>query len=407
MTPFPLFLALKYLKPKRTFISVVTVISVIGVLLGVAILVIVMSVMTGFDNMWREKILSFKPHLTVLSEYGFVRNEEDLCERLENVPGVTGAAPVIETLAMMQYEGGAAAPIVLGVAPERSGIVNLVRSRTKSGTFDLEGEKIVIGFDMAMKMGLRPGSKILLHSPQNVMSKDELYLPEELTVAGVFNMGMRDFDSVFVFTSLDIARDLVGLEEGAHAIYVMTEDPFRFESVAQRIREELGPGYMVRTWKDVDQLMFKALTHEKVLMGALLGIITVVAIFCVTNTLIVITYQKTSEIGLLKAVGVPSWKVMMAFVIHGWIQCITGIALGIGVAFLVLHNLARIVGWLSKINVNAFPKEIYGLSELPWAASWGDISLISLLVIVFCTLISLIPAGRAVWLDPVEALRHE
>ena len=409
MIPFPLFLALKYLRPKRSFVSVVTVISVIGVLLGVAILVIVMSVMTGFDDMWRTKILSFKPHLTVRNLYGVLQDEEELCRRIERIDGVTGVTPAIQTQVLIQHDEMTSAPIVIGVDPARAASVSQVPSNIVEGSFDLTGDGIVLGVDQARMVGLEVGEKVLIYSEVNMtaLTRDEVYLPEELVVSGLFNMGMQKFDSGIILTSLGVARDLVGLESGAYSIYVMTEDPFRFSEFQEKISAAVGPGFLVRTWKDEDRVLFDALSHEKGLMGALLGIITVVAIFCVTNMLIVITYQKTNEIGLLKALGFPSWRIMMAFVVHGWIQCIAGMVSGIAVGFLVLHNLARIVSWLTTINVNAFPKDIYGLSKIPWRASWEDIAFIAVFVMVSCTLTSLIPACRAVWLDPVEALRHE
>ena len=409
MTPFPLYLALKYLRPKRSFVSLVTVISVVGVLLGVAILVIVMSVMTGFDDMWRKKILSFKPHLTLRNMYGVLENEEELCRRIEKLEGITGVTPAIQTQVLIQNDEMTSAPVLIGVDPLRAGSVSQVPSSIAYGKFDLEDENAVLGIDEAYRIGLEIGDKFLVYSEVNMtaLTKDELYLPEELIVSGIFNMGMQKFDAGVILTSLHVARDLVGIESGAHALYIMTEDPFRFNEYAERIAKEVGPGFLIRTWKDEDRVLFEALSHEKGLMGALLGIITIVAIFCVTNTLIVITYQKTNEIGLLKALGFSSWKIMMAFVVHGWIQCIVGMVSGLAAGFAVLHNLARIARWLSTINVNAFPKEIYGLSEIPWRTSWSDITFIIGFVMVSCTVISLVPACRAVWLDPVEALRHE
>jgi lipoprotein-releasing system permease protein len=407
MLPFSLFLALKYLRPKRSFISVVTAISVTGVLLGVAILVIVLSVMTGFDNMWRDKILSFKPHLAVTSRAGPVRDEDALCRAVEAVPGVTGAAPVIQTLVLMQREGVAMAPIVVGVPPDRAGRVSRVPRSVRSGRFDIEGRNTVVGIDLAERMGAKVGDKVLVYSPRNVMSQDELYLPEELTVSGVFDMGMWDFDSRFILTSLEVARDLAGMEDGADAVYVMTSDPFRFAEMAERVRKAAGAAYDVRTWRDEDALMFSALSHEKTMMFVLLVFITVVAIFCVTNTLIVITVQKTNEIGLLKAVGFSSGRIMAAFVWHGWIQCLAGIAAGIGVGLLVLDHLNDIASWLTALNVEVFPKEIYRLNEIPWSTSFGELARIALFVMAFCTLSSILPAYRAARLDPVEALRNE
>jgi lipoprotein-releasing system permease protein len=405
--PFSLFLALKYLQPKRSFVSIVTAISVMGVLLGVAILIIVLAVMTGFGEMWRTKILSFKPHLIVQGAYGVIENEDDLCERISHLKGVTGVAPAIETRVLVQSEGNTAAPIVVGIDARRAHTVSQVPSNIISGVFSLDDNGLVLGLDLAGSLNARVGSPVLMYSPMNVMRPDELYLPEELTISGIFDMGMRDFDAGFMLTSLEVARELVGLESGAQSIYVMTDDPFNHEELRLRVREAVGPTFNVRSWVMIDNALFDALAHEKILMMMLLFFITIVAIFCVTNTLIVITVQKTSEIGLMKALGIPSSKIVGAFVWHGWMQCLIGTILGIGTGYLVLYNLNSIAEGLRNMGVPVFPKGIYGLSEIPWSIAPVEVAIIAGVVLAFCTVASVIPAYRAARLDPVEALRHE
>ena len=405
--PFSLYLALKYLRPKRSFISVVTVISVLGVLLGVAILIIVLSVMSGFDSMWRDKILSFKPHLTVSARVGVIDDEEDVCRRIEALPGFKGAAPSIQTLVLMQYDGRIVAPLVLGIDPARARRVSHIAENTHIGKFDLGDDKVVVGVDLASALGLGIGDKVLVYSSRNVMSGDEVHLPEELNVSGIFDLGMRDYDARFILTSLDVARDLTGMSQGAETIHVMTDDPFRFLENAVTLRKALGPQYVVRTWQEEDSLLFAALRNEKALMFILLVFITIVAVFCIANTLIVVTVQKTNEIGLLKALGFSSRRIMGVFVWHGWIQGLMGTMLGIALGILVVRNLNPIVKWLTHFNINLFPKGIYGISDLPTQIERRDVCMVAVVVMTLSTLASVLASWRAARLHPVEALRHE
>jgi len=405
--PFPLFLAYKYLKPKRSFISVVTLFSVVGVLLGVAILVIVLSVMTGFDNMWRTKILSFKPHLTVTSLYGVIEDDEALCEKIAKVDGVKGVAASVEMRVMIQHEGRMSAPVLLGVSPDRAASVSKIPENMMLGSFDLEDENVVIGVDMASQLGVTVGDHIFAHSPLSVMAQDEFRLPEDLVIAGIFDLGMRDFDGGFVLTSIGIAQDMMDMDYGAYSIYVMTEDPFQFKKYMDKVQDAVGDRYVVRSWQEVDRVLFEALAHEKSMMFILLAFITVVAIFCVTVTLIVIVVQKTSEIGLLKALGVPTWKILLAFLIHGWVQCLIGTISGVAAGLAILVNLPHIVSLLAHFGVEVFPKEIYGLSRIPWETSAGDLIRVCVLVMVACTASCAIPVLRAAFLEPVEAFRQE
>jgi lipoprotein-releasing system permease protein len=407
--PFPLFLAFKYLKPKRSITSVVTVFSVLGVVLGVAIVIIVRAVMTGFGDMWREKILAFKPHVTIQSHNGYIDHEDDLCRRLERIPGVVAASPSIETRVLAEYHRRILAPIVIGVDPERAGRM-LQATNLVEGKLDLNGDSVVIGVDMARSLGIMAGDRLLLHSPMNLVHTNIVKLPEELEVRGIYEAGQRDFDSEFVITSLGIARDLLGMSRGALTIHVKTaapQDTRAFEACVDAIRTTIGPGYSVQTWQTIDRVLFSALAVEKNMMVILLMFITIVAIFCVTVTLIVITVQKTDEIGLLKALGFSSRQILWTFVLYGWIQCLAGTLLGIGLAYLVLHNLQHLVDLLGWFGLQVFPKSIYGLDHIPWRVIPSEIAEVALAVIAFCSLASFFPAWRAARLDPVQALRKE
>ncbi len=407
MMPFPLFLALKYLKPKRTYFSVVTIISILGVLLGVAVLIIVLSVMSGFDDMWRDKILGFNAHLTVTASGG-VQEEEDAMLRIAGVAGVTGVAPSIETPVVIEHGGRIYTPMLRGVDPRRERTVSRIPAHMVAGSFAPAGKGVVIGADLARRMGVAVGDKILINAPKNFVSRDEIALPEELAIAGIFEVGMWEYDMGFVLCSVEKARELAGLEEGVEAIRIMTRDPYRAQETGRHVRAALGSDFYVETWMEQNRQIFSALRVEKNMMFFLLIFITVVAAFGITNTLITVTVQKTREIGLLKAIGFSSGSVMRIFFWLGWVEGMIGTTAGIGTALVALRYRNDLLRWLSDtFHLELFPKELYRLSEIPSRTSALDVAVVAGAVVAICTLAGLIPAWRAARLDPVRALRHE
>ena len=407
MLPFSLFLALKYLKPKRTYFSIITIISVLGVLLGVAVLIIVLSVMSGFDDMWRDKILGFNAHLT-LSAPGGIGGENAVMERIARVQGVKAVAPSIEGPVVVQHQGRVFTPILRGVDPDRERAISQIPGHMVSGRFQIKGNEAVIGEDLARRMGVGVGDRILVNSPRSFVTRDEIALPEELTVAGIFNVGMWEYDMGFVLCTLDKARDLYGMDSGVQTLRVMTLDPYLAAGIAERLSRVLGNDMHVETWMDQNRQLFSALRVEKNMMFFLLIFITIVAAFGITNTLITVTVQKTREIGLLKAIGFSSGSIMRIFFWQGWVEGMLGTTAGIGTALLALRYRNDLLRWLSDtFSLELFPKELYRLSEIPSRTSPVDVAIVAGAVVVICTLAGLIPAWRAAKLDPVQALRHE
>ncbi|MBN1269559.1 MAG: ABC transporter permease [Kiritimatiellae bacterium] len=405
--PFSLFLALKYLRPKRTFLSVVTVISILGVLLGVAVLIVVLSVMSGFDDMWRDKILGFNAHVTVVGA-DVLEDERALIEQIEAVEGVTGAAPFVQGLVFVQYGDRVQTPFVRGIQPEYERRVSRIPEHMVFGRFSVNDDEAVIGRDLARQLGVGVGERLLVYSPQSFVRPDELRLPEELTISGIFDVGMWDFDMGFVLTSLDTARELYRMESGVHGIQVMTRDPYRAGEAADGIQRALGPGYFARTWMELNRQLFAALRVEKNMMFFLLIFITIVAAFGITNTLITVTVQKTREIGLLKAIGFTSGRIMRVFFWQGWIAGLIGTLTGIGAGLLALHFRNDLLNFMSvRMGMDLLPKELYHLSEIPSSTSLADVVLIAVSVLIISTLAGLVPAYRSARLDPAKALRYE
>ena len=405
--PFSLFLALKYMRPKRTFQSVITIISILGVLLGVAVLVIVLSVMSGFDDMWRDKILSFNAHITVTG-MDVIQEPESLIEEIKKTPGVTGAAPYVQGLVFLQKGERVYTPAVRGIDPDYERTISQLPDHMVRGHFDVEDDGLLMGRDLALQMGAMVGDHILVYSPQKFRDPNEVSLPEEFELKGIFDLGMWEFDIGFVLTNLEKARELYGLEQGVHGIQVMTADPFSAETVAASLRETLPGFYDVTTWMQQNKQLFSALKVEKNMMFFLLIFITIVAAFGITNTLITVAVQKTREIGLLKALGFSNGKITGIFLWQGFIEGLLGTGLGIGMGLLILHFRNDLMDLLNRrTGMQVLPKELYHLSELPSTIIPSDIALVAGVVILICTLAGVMPAWRAARLDPVRALRYE
>ena len=409
--PFPLYLALAYLRPRRSFASAIPVITVLGVTLGVAILMIVLAVMTGFGDVWREKILSFKPHIVVAARTpdGVVADPEAVCRAAEAVPGVASACPAIVFPAMIRSDEGGdpIAVTVVGIDPDRPSILRNAASNLVAGVFDPSGDRALVGRTLARRLWTGPGGRFLCYSPLNLRSADELYFPEELRISGVYDMKMAQFDDGMVVCSLGMARDLMGMDGGARMVQVQVADPNRAWETAAAIDEAFSPMTVSSTWMDQDRELFNALRTEKTMMFILLAFIAIVAAFCVTNTLIVITIQKTKEIGLMKALGFSGGQIRAAFVLHGLVQCVLGELLGLGLGWLVLRNLQGIVRRLAAWGWDVFPEAVYGLPELPWRIVPSDVAAVAGIVFAFCLAASFLPAWLASRLDPVKAINQE
>lgn len=409
--PFSLFLAVKYLKPKRTWLSVISLISAVGVMLGVAVLIIVLAVMSGFDDMWREKILGFDAHILV-SRPGLIEDPEALADAIRLIEGVEAVAPCVQGLVFVRHGNLVYTPLMRGIEIETEKKMGRLSAHMVSGSFALAENEVLIGRELARRLRLQVGDRLLVFSPQTFVSgRDEITLPLEMTVAGIFEIGMWEYDVGFVLLPLEAARELYGVEGGAHALRVMTSDPFKAASVSRKIATALAPqcdDLCVQTWMELNRQLFDALRVEKNMMFFLLIFIVLVAAFGITNTLVIVVVQKTKEIGLLKAVGFSSGSVMRVFLWQGFIQGVIGTLCGISLGLVMLHYRNTIMRALSAgLNMELFPKELYHLSEIPAHVVAGDVITVAMLSTLICTLAGSLAAWRAARLDPAQALRYE
>lgn len=426
--PSDIFLALRYLKPKRTFVSMITLLSVLGPVLGVALLVIVTAIMSGFDQSIRLRILNMQAHLQVFPPLSFKAGEVDVIENPDPVveaaqrAGAKGA-PVAEGPVLLQVKDQIVAKLARGIIPElERHVTSLGDDRVVTGRFEIKPGEALIGSEMAASLNLRLGDHFLLHAPKKltrnlswekdgslkVKDSQQFVLPEEVTVVGIFNMGVYEFDSSVVFLHLDQACDLFGLPLGsATAVQVRTPDPFVMDGQVQALQESF-PTYRFLTWKDANRQLFGALRVEKNLMMFLLVFIVIVAAFGIAGTLITVVVQKTREIGIMKAVGLPWWMVANIFMLQGAMIGVFGAGAGTLLGALVVHYRNLIQALLGKImGVEVFPRELYQLSEIPAKMIGSDVALIAGVAVVICIAGAVVPALFASALSPAAALRED
>ncbi|PHX95479.1 MAG: ABC transporter permease [Pedosphaera sp.] len=419
--PFELLLALRYLRPKRTFVSVITLISVIGVMLGVAVLIIVISVMSGFDRQLREKLLGFNAHLRVVQPGELLSNREEIMARVMANPRVKGVSPFVQGKVMMETQppaGGSVvdAPIVRGVDPQREADVSDLPKSVISGAFDLRGNGLIVGRELANNLGLRVGDRVSIYSPVSLKKmkdsrrsgKDEAVLPDEYTVKGIFDVGYYEFNANVVVTSLANAQDLYALEDNVHGLQITLHNSAQADAAQAELSSALGLNYLVRSWKDDNSSILNALLVEKNVMFYLLFFIMIVAAFGITSAQITFVVQKTREIGVLKALGATNGQVRWLFLSQSLIVGVFGVVAGYGLGLLALHYRNDFLDLMNKLTgFELFPKNIYAFDRLPALIVPGDIAIICGGSLFICLLAGLLPAWNAGRLQPVEALRNE
>jgi lipoprotein-releasing system permease protein len=408
--PYEIFISLRYLKTKKRYgtVSLNTFISIAGVVIGVATSIITLAVMTGFQGYFRDKILSAMPHIVVMEFSGAgVADAKALQEKVEKVPHVTATTPFVYGQSMITTKERMQGVVVRGIDPAAEAkVTDLAKNMTAGTLKDLERPEgmppaIVIGEDLARKLGASVGDTVTMVNPLGEETAMGI-VPKmkKFEVAGLFDAGMYDYNTGFVYISIPAAQKFFDMPGKVSGVQVRVDEIYQAGKISSLIQTAAGYPFYTRNWMEMNKNFFSALLLEKIGMSLILVVIIIVASFNIIGTLTMIVMEKNREIAILKSMGSPSPSIVKIFMFAGMVIGCVGTIVGV-----IIGYGAVVV--LTKTDLVSLPKDVYQVSHLPLATSGLDVLLVSLTALGISFLATLYPSWQAAKQDPVEVLRYE
>jgi lipoprotein-releasing system permease protein len=413
------FIGLRYLKAKRkqTFISIITVISIAGVMVGVMALIVVLSVMSGFEKTLKEKILGTQAHLVVLKagQEGMDHSQQ-VIRKIGEVKGILAAAPFIFSQVMLSSGSNVSGVVLKGVDPEQEGKVTELAHNLKAGKLqDLKETKageppgIILGTELAKHLSTAPGDTLQVISPLGTMTPMGM-MPKmkSFRVVGIFHSGMYEYDNTMAYVSIENAQKFFGMGDQVTGIEVKTGDIYKVQEIGRDVRHKLGYPFWTKDWMEMNRNLFSALRLEKIAMFIILVLIVLVAAFNIISTLIMVVMEKNKDIAILKSMGASPKGILKIFMIEGLVIGVVGTTLGAISGLLIALNLEKVTGFVENLfGFKILASDVYYIDKLPSQINPGDIWIITGTAILISLLATLYPSWRASKLDPAEALRYE
>jgi len=415
--PLPLYIGLRYTRAKRRshFISFISLISILGIALGVTALITVLSVMNGFEKELRARMLGMSAHVVVTTYSESLGDWQPLAQRLTIYPHVIGIAPYIQGQAMVTYGKKVYGTLLQGILPELEPQISQVQEKMLIGSLEnLRGGEfnIIIGEELANSLGAQLGDKLTLVVPQaSVTPVGVLPRMKRMTVVGIFKVGMHEYDSALVFLHLEDAAKLLRLTEGHIHGFNLKLDEQTFHSphrLTQQLRNELPEIYRVYDWTWRHANFFQAIKMEKTVMFVILTLIVAVAAFNIVSTLVMVVTDKESDIAILRTLGATPATITWIFMVQGTLIGVFGTLLGLfGGVSLALNVETLVPAIESFFNTEFLPSDVYYISDLPSDLQWIDVYRIAGMSLLISLLATIYPALRAASIQPAEALRYE
>lgn len=410
---YELLVGLRYTHAKRrnNFISFISFVSMAGIALGVAALIIVLSVMNGFQEELRTRILGVASHVEITGSTNTLENWQDTARQVKSSKEVLASAPFVMNQGMLALGENVRGAVVRGILPGTEAQVTDLAKSMKVGSLDRlkPGEwGIILGVELANALGAGSGDKVTVITPQgNITPAGILPRMKQFTVQGIFQAGMFEYDSGLALIHLQDAQKLARLGDEVSGLRLKIDDLFRAPWVSRELAQKL-PGFYVSDWTQSHANFFRAVAIEKRMMFLILMLIVAVAAFNIVSTLVMAVTDKQSDIAILRTLGARPGSIMKIFIIQGAFIGVFGTLIGVTLGVLAALNLETIVPIIEKgLGMDLFPADVYYISELPSKLVWEDVGIIAAVSFALTLLATLYPSWRASRLNPAESLRYE